>query len=152
MLSVNNYRPQKMHVRKLKGPLWPKALRGHNKIHYCSSSKTLDVEFVSWRVVWVALLNDSCVSVCVFLFLFLSTISLFFTLNIYSRYICVVLYTQIQYMLSMYVCHKCFFLRCIWCNHDGRWAGREIDSSLAVEQGQLPGHCCWGIKAWWQHD
>lgn len=35
---------KKVDVRKLKGPLWLKALRGHNKRHYCCSSKASDVE------------------------------------------------------------------------------------------------------------
>lgn len=35
---------KKVNLKKLKGPLWLKALRGHNKRHYCCSIEASDVE------------------------------------------------------------------------------------------------------------
>lgn len=44
MLSVCNYQTtEEVRVRKLKGPMWPRALSGHNKRHHCFCGKGLDV-------------------------------------------------------------------------------------------------------------
>lgn len=67
-----------VNLKKLKGPLWLKALRGHNKRHYCCSIKASDVESC---VIMGCLGGTVDGFLCCFMFLY-QCVSFFFTKSV----------------------------------------------------------------------